>query len=401
MHAAVAVLQKCLPIAFQRMHAVRARALLGAVGALIAGRRLILMDLARAWPGAERVRAPLKRIDRLLGNVHLHTEIEGLYRAMASWLLRGAHPVIIVDWSDLQSDTRWVLLRAGVPVGARTLSILERIYPQSLKGSPKAQQQFLRQLHALVARDITPIIVTDAGFRSPWFRAVAKLGWHYVGRVRSRTRIRLNASTHWFDNRQLYERATAQPRRFIDVQVLPDTPWQCDLVLYCRPAKGRYCLTRHGTRSYGRRSVAAQKREKDPWLLMVSPGLRGLTSARQIVALYAQRMQIEQSFRDLKCDRFGCAFRYSLTRRAERLAVLLLIHALATFLAWLSALCVCVRSVVSYGGILSARPTRHYSLLRIGWEALRRRDPQYTPQRLRAAYFKPPAWFIANLAIPS
>jgi len=26
------------------------------------------MELARHWPGAEQVRAPLKRIDRLLGN---------------------------------------------------------------------------------------------------------------------------------------------------------------------------------------------------------------------------------------------------------------------------------------------------------------------------------------------
>lgn len=70
MHA-VTVLQKCLASVFIRMHAARARVLLGAVAALLASRRLILMDLARAWPGAERVRAPLKRLDRLLGNGHL------------------------------------------------------------------------------------------------------------------------------------------------------------------------------------------------------------------------------------------------------------------------------------------------------------------------------------------
>ena len=48
-----------------------------------------------------------------------------------------------------------------------------------------------------------------------------------------------------------------------------------------------------------------------------------MLSARQIVGIYSRRMQIEQSFRDLKCDRFGCAFYYSLTRKPERIAMLL------------------------------------------------------------------------------
>ena len=71
MHTAASVLQKCLWDVIGRMHAYRAEALLGAVQSLLSCRRLILMDLARAWPGAHRVRAPLKRLDRLLSNRHL------------------------------------------------------------------------------------------------------------------------------------------------------------------------------------------------------------------------------------------------------------------------------------------------------------------------------------------
>ena len=68
------VLQKCLGGALNSMHALRSRALLHAVEATIHGRRLTLMDLARSWPGAERIRAPLKALDRLLANRHLHAE---------------------------------------------------------------------------------------------------------------------------------------------------------------------------------------------------------------------------------------------------------------------------------------------------------------------------------------
>ena len=64
MHAACAVLQKCFADVFQRMHAARVQVLSGAVLSLLSCRRLVLMDLARAWPGAQRVRAPLKRLDR-------------------------------------------------------------------------------------------------------------------------------------------------------------------------------------------------------------------------------------------------------------------------------------------------------------------------------------------------
>lgn len=32
--------------------------------------------------------------------------------------------------------------------------------------------------------------VTDAGFRSPWFRAVEKLGWYWLGRLRHRTLVK-------------------------------------------------------------------------------------------------------------------------------------------------------------------------------------------------------------------
>jgi len=52
----------------------------------------VLIDLARSWPGAERVRAPLKRLDRLLGNPRLHADRKALHAAMVPWLLRGPQP---------------------------------------------------------------------------------------------------------------------------------------------------------------------------------------------------------------------------------------------------------------------------------------------------------------------
>src|SRR5690606_8277741 len=119
------------------MHALRSRVLLCAVEAMIHGRRLTLMDLARSWPGAERIRAPLKALDRLLGNQHLHAERECIYKAMTRWLVRSRHPIILVDWSDLKADRSWHLLRAAMPVGGRSLPILDVVVPAGQQNSAK------------------------------------------------------------------------------------------------------------------------------------------------------------------------------------------------------------------------------------------------------------------------
>lgn len=75
-----------------------------AVEAAISGRRLTLIDLARAWPDAQRIRAPLKALDRLLGNRHLHAERERIHAAVARWSVRSDQPVAVVDWPDLKAD---------------------------------------------------------------------------------------------------------------------------------------------------------------------------------------------------------------------------------------------------------------------------------------------------------
>ena len=227
MHA-VSVLQKCLSSVFHPMHAARRRVLLGAVAALLMSRRLILMELARAWPGASQVRAPLKRLDRLLGNAHLANEAEPCYAAMARWLVRGSRPIIVIDWSDLKPDGSLHLLRAGIPVGGRTLTVLEAIYPERQKNSPRAERQFLRRLQALLPSDVKPIIVTDAGFRAPWFRAVTKLGWDYVGRLRNRTLVQLTREAGWIANRSLHGEAQTQPKRWRAARIVRNAPWCCD-----------------------------------------------------------------------------------------------------------------------------------------------------------------------------
>lgn len=372
------VLQRCLGDALGPMHALRARALLKAVEALSSGWRLTLMDLARCWPGAKRVSAPLKAADRLLGNRHLQAECLSLHTAMARWLLRGERPVIVIDWSDLKADKSWCLLRAAVPVGGRTLTLLDRVYPGNEQGSPRAEQQFLQQLQTLIPEGMRPILITDAGFRTPWFRAVQAQGWSWVGRLRGTTLVKPaeeNRPAQWVPCRSLWQLAQGKPREMDLMHINRSNPLVCRLVIHGKTPRGRkHYSRRHPTqvaRNSHSRKAAAGVRE--PWLIIASPDLTQ-ANANQLVELYARRMQIEGSFRDLKSHRYGAAFEDSLTRQGPRLSILLMLNTLACFACWLAGLAAERAGQASW---LTPRKSsrRLYSTLRLGREALLRRWP--------------------------
>ena len=371
MHASQ-ILPTCLSPALDAMHKDRVQSLLGAVDALLQGRRLVLMELARSYPGATRVRAPLKRIDRLLSNPHLADERPLLYAAMSSWLVIGAHPVIAIDWSSLDARERFHVLRAGIVLEGRTLTILEEVHPTVDHNQPRIERAFLKSLKALLPASCTPIIVTDAGFRSEWFAAVRALNWDYIGRVRGKISVRLANEEAWQSLKPLCAGASGKARCLGRVELGKAARFSCRLVRSKQASKGRVLLTKHGLPSRASRSLKAERRESEPCLLATS-----LTryDAQRIVKCYRQRMQIEESFRDLKSERYGAGFDLSLTRVQPRIANLLLIHALATFVAYLVALSLSERKeqelTVTVGGVVSKR--RHYSRVWLGWQVLRRR----------------------------
>lgn len=374
MHA-VAIVQKILLPVSAQLDMRNARNLLLAVQALVSGGRLTLMELARHWPQAERLLAPLKRLDRLLGNPDVQALRARFYALAAGWLVRSVQPVLIVDWSELKSDGRWHLLRAGIAARGRTMTVYEEVHPKARKNSRKVHAAFLKRLHALLPPGIRAIVITDAGFQNPWFRAVDALGWHWIGRVRHRTRVRLELGPErkaaWICCKTLRAQASARACSLGEVELARSNPLSCRLVLVRRRRAGRVELTCLGKRSRSSHSRTMAARAKEPWLLAVSHSLSAL-SAAVIVSLYAKRMQIEQSFRDLKSHRYGCAFEDTLTRSGQRLEMLLLIHMLATLAAWLVALAATANTVAR---VCAPSLTKRYSLLWIGWACLRHSTP--------------------------
>lgn len=399
---ATEVLQKCLGESLNAIHALRSRVLMRAVEATVAGRRLTLIDLARAWPDAQRIRAPLKALDRLLGNRHLHAEREHIHAAMVRWLVRSDQPVIIVDWSDLKADRSWHLLRAAMPVGGRTITVLDMVFPAGQQGSPKAEKQFLQRLAAVLPDNVTPILVTDAGFRGPWFRAVEAMGWHWLGRLRNRTQIKPvtapNSPEQWVPCKAMYEQYMGKTRDFGLMDITRSAPFSARVVLHGKPPQGRKDRNRQGAPARNSNSRKSANREREPWILITSPELK--LSMRQAVTLYTRRMQIELSFRDLKSHRYGLGFEDSLTRQGARIEVLLLLSTLAAFATWLVGTACETNGIDTW--LTPYRSTRRlYSVMRLGREALVRRWLPISVSRLLEHLRHPDKSLIDQTGVPA
>ncbi len=330
MHAR-AIVTRVVGPCLDSIHAKRARALLRATTALLQGGRTSLSAIALHLHAMTRLKHRLKSVDRLLGNTQLEQQRWEIYRALARRWLKGVSQVlVVVDWSDLTRDQRWQLLRASVAVDGRSLTLYEEAHAQKYLGNPDVHRRFLRTLKAILPADCEPIVMTDAGFHAPWFKAVAAMGWQFIGRIRGRNQVFVTHEAIWAPARELYQRAGKQTLDLGHGAYARSNPVDVRLVLAKRPKKNRQQLTIYGTRSAARQSKKNARRAREPWLLATSPGLSHL-SVQGIVALYPQRMGIEQSFRDTKNLRVGLGLEVARSRSALRFNVLLLIAHLAAF----------------------------------------------------------------------
>ena len=80
-----------------------------------------LTQLGRHRAGSAYEKHHIKAADRLSANRHLHAERDGIYCAIARTLLTGIkHPVVIVDWSDMEPRRRWLVIKAAAAVDGET-----------------------------------------------------------------------------------------------------------------------------------------------------------------------------------------------------------------------------------------------------------------------------------------
>ena len=334
MHA-VKIVHQILSKSCPQIHVNRLTALTDVVDALVRGQTLTVTGLGRATVRDISMKQGIKHSDRLVGNPHLRAEGQSIYQAVSRYLIgENKRPIILVDWSDYTHDRKQLMLRASIPVGGRALTLYEEVHPGQCYGNARIQGAFLKTLYDIIPTQARPIVITDAGFRSPWFNAVETLGWDYVGRIHRNIYYRTRPDQDWISCAGLQRKARSTPRYYGEVDIVRYRPFHCHLYLYKKQHKGRVKKTHYGHKRQSKHSQKNAQRERSPWLL-VSSISQATLSAKQVIQLYRTRMQIEEGFRDIKNQRTGFSLSNTRTRSPERLANLLLIGMLATLVVWL------------------------------------------------------------------
>ena len=372
----ISILHDLLKNQCPNLHQKRLSSLMVAVQSLLDGQQLSLTELGRNISGPVSAKHNIKRIDRLLGNQALYSERLDIYRWHAN-LLCGANPmpIVLIDWSDVREQMRHQTLRASISFEGRSVILYERVFPFSQYNSPVSHNPFLRELATILPKRCCPLIITDAGYRNTWFREVEKLGWFWLGRIRGEVGFRESGQSKWRSNKTFYPSANEKARYLGFGDLGRKSPIEAYLHLFKARSKGR---KDQRSSKAGRQHNAQQNyrdSSKEPWLLATNLPAESMTS-KQLVNLYAKRMQIEESFRDIKSPQYGLGLRHSNTRCTKRFDILLLIAMLAE---WVLRLIGFIATKHNWARQFQANTIRNrpvLSLIRLGRE-VRKRSQHY------------------------
>ena len=201
--------------------------------ALLDCKTLTLTDLGRNLPTQARTKHNIKRMDRLLGNRHLHRERLAVYRWHASFICAGnLMPIVLIDWSDIREQKRLMVLRASVSLQGRSVTLYEKAFPLSEQCSKAAHDQFLSELASILPDNTIPLIVSDAGFKVPWYKSVEEHGWYWLSRVRGKVQFADIGSENWCPVSKLHEIASSRAKTLGYKKLTKSNAITCQITLY-------------------------------------------------------------------------------------------------------------------------------------------------------------------------
>lgn len=374
---AVKILTQALGSFLVCIHRKRLDTLFWAVQTLLHGNRLSLTGIGRADLGDAIVKHSIKRADRLLGNKHLHRETNLFFHAIAMTLIRAkTRPVILVDWTT--TGLHHEALVAALPMDGRAIPIYAEVHGLQSSYKAKVHRDFLRNLHSILPTNCRPIIVTDAGFKTPWFREVRSWNWDFVGRIMGSYMLRCTNTKNWLSVRDVYQMAKLKARDLGKWYIAKSSELPARLILAGKPR--RQTVVYGGTRARKGRI-----RANVPWLLATS---LEEASVQRLVSLYSKRMQIEETFRDAKSHRFGWSLVHAQSTTCARIRLLLLIATLGMLALTLFGIAAESRRLhLNYQANRPKRKRRVLSLFFLGRNiVLSRSDGTFSKEELLSAF---------------
>lgn len=326
------------------MHIKTRKSLTNHVKSLLRGRASLSSNsIGRNLPGAALVKHKINMTWRFLCNKKIHKEQLAIYKGLCTELTsKLGELVIAIDWSGCCNNVNYIL-RASLVHQGRSISLYNEIHPVKVLGNEQVHNGFLSALREVLPQGKKITILTDSGFKTPWFKEVERLGWFFVGRVSGVIKYSLDSEQNdWHLIENLHKQVQYGETQYVGRGTLTkDKKAQMQLIFtsYWGIKKGRKVKNP----KYPAAEKQYSKMNSEPWVLVSNlDKIIPCTTEKECYKLaalarelYKKRMQIEQNFRDDKSERLGFGWRFSRTNNINKINVLVLIATIASSILWI------------------------------------------------------------------
>jgi len=293
------------------LHAMRVLSLANAVTGAIHAAALTVHAIGAALAMSNDLtrKHAVKQVDRMLSNLGI--DVEKMFVPWASFVIGARKKLrVALDWTVFDKDKHVTLAAYLITDHGRATPLIWKTFSKAtLKGMQNSyEDEVLELLHRCIPDDVAITIIADRGFGSAErYAHLELLGFDYIIRFRGGVKV-----------------------TDVDGCTLQASEWV--------PPNGRAKRLNDATVTGAKASVPVivcvkQKKMKEAWCL--ASNLKDLKTS-EIVNLYGRRFTIEETFRDVKDQRFGMGLSAtsikSAARRDRLLFVAAMAHALLTLL---------------------------------------------------------------------
>lgn len=316
------------------IHAIRLQSIMDVASGLQKSQNLSMASMGRKIDAASKIKNKIKKVDRLESNVHLHKELENLYQALSSYIFTyvsyEANTPIIIDLCYLKDNCAVQMLSAEIAIKGRSLPLYRDVFNQGeLK---KRASQFISNLKDFIPKNKPVIIIMDAGFGEDWFKAIESQGWYWLVRIRQGKNIQIEPHAEWTSIKDFIPTIGLKSKCYPNAKIMKEHERNCRIVTVKKLPKNRR-KPQFTPRNDKAGNNAYRLAAKEPWILATNLPTQYKTT--QIINFYKKRMQIEESFRDVKSHRYGLSGRYISTTCVHRWGVKMLLASIVQIVFWI------------------------------------------------------------------
>ncbi len=320
----------------ESIYSTRIDAVMDVAIALQKSNDLTLTRMGRCLEGNTSLKHKIKKVDRLEGNTYLHNELNIIYGGLSSYVTALVSQVkslpIIVDLCYVKDDGALQMLSAELATKGRSVPLYREVFE---KGNLKKKaRSFLRNLSTYLPAEREVVVIMDAGFFEDWFKEIELLNWYWVCRIRQGRLLKFEGQKDWITIKDFIHEVGATTKNYNNVLLTQAHQHACRVVTTTK--KNIHKRRSVNLRAEKQRKVGNScyiKSAKEPWILATN--LPTTYKATEVVNFYKKRMQIEESFRDMKSHQFGLSGRYIRTTDVNRWGVKMLLAAIVQIIFWI------------------------------------------------------------------